>query len=75
MNLTQNREEKGRDKNDVRRFGDCETCMYFWFDEEFEEETCHAGLDEDEMISAISSRSGCPSYRFYNEYVSVRRQN
>ena len=67
--------KSGKSENDVRRFGDCETCMYFYYDEEFEEDVCHADLDEDEMSAAVFSRRGCPSYRYYDEYVSVRRQN
>lgn len=27
----------------------CETCMYFGYDEEFEEYFCEVNLDEDEM--------------------------
>ena len=42
----------------------CETCMYFGYDEEFEEYFCEVNLDEDEMEKFLtdSFQGGCPYY-------------
>jgi len=36
---------------------------------------CTIDFDEDEMYSLRTGKSGCPYYKFYNEYKSVQRQN
>ena len=54
----------------------CETCLYFDFDEEWQEEICQLSLDEDEMERLASGRyPSCPYYRFYDEYKFVQKQN
>ena len=78
MNCSENNAKSrasGASSGDVRRYGSCETCVYFYYDEEYDGDVCHAGLDEDEVFSASGARSCCPSYRYFDEYVSVRRQN
>ena len=54
----------------------CETCMYFGYDEEFEEYFCEVNLDEDEMEKFLtdSFQGGCPYYRLEDEYRTVRKQ-
>ena len=55
---------------------DCESCLYYDYDEEWETEICTLDLDEDEMERLASSRySSCPYYRFYDEYKLVQKQN
>ena len=45
-----NSEEKYRKRNGGNSMqSNCETCMYFGYDEEFEEYFCEVNLDEDEM--------------------------
>jgi len=54
----------------------CETCLYFDYDEEWQEEVCVLDLDEDELARLASARtSSCPYYRFYDEYKLVQKQN
>lgn len=52
---------------------DCENCIY---DEVTGSYVCGARLDEDELVSFISSGSRvCKYYRPYDEYKTVRKQN
>ena len=54
----------------------CETCLYFDYDEEWQEEICTMDLDEDELERLASGRyATCPYYRFYDEYKFVQKQN
>ncbi len=54
----------------------CESCMYYDYDEEYDEYCCQIDMDQDEMEKVQSAYPyQCPYYRFYNEYISVRRQN
>lgn len=53
----------------------CETCEFYDYDEEYEENVCMMKLDEDEMVNFLMGNTGyCPYYRFYDEYKSVRKQ-
>ncbi len=50
--------------------------MYYDYDEDYDVYTCELDLDQDDMENFLTSNtSECPYYRFYNEYISVRRQN
>ena len=54
----------------------CESCVYYDYDEDYEAYVCCAGLDEDDMVRFLSGNTArCPYYRFYDEYKSVQRQN
>ncbi len=54
----------------------CEDCMYFDYDEMFDEDICTLDLDEDEMIRFMEHPySSCPYYKFYDEYKTVQKQN
>lgn len=53
----------------------CETCMYYDYDEEYDEYFCQVQLDEDEMERFLSDRfQNCPYYRLEDEYKTVRKQ-
>ena len=55
---------------------DCESCMYFDYDEMLDEDICTLDLDEDEMIRFMEHPySSCPYYKFYDEYKTVQKQN
>ena len=55
--------------------GTCETCLYFEYDEEYDEYSCVMDLDEDELSGLIEGRTKvCPFYRFGDEYQIVRKQ-
>ena len=53
----------------------CETCIYYEYDEEYECYTCMMNLDEDEMYKFIrNSFDNCPYYKYGDEYTIVRKQ-
>ena len=53
----------------------CESCVFFDYDEDIEANVCTVNLDQDEMAGFLSGRTRqCPYYRFYDEYKSVHKQ-
>ncbi len=53
----------------------CDYCMYYEYDEEYECYTCVMDLDEDEMASFITGRfKDCPYYKAGDEYKIVHKQ-
>ena len=53
----------------------CESCLNYEYDEEYEYYVCKKNLDEDEMITFLSGNTkSCPYYRYYDEYKSVHKQ-
>lgn len=63
--------EQKKKKTEAR----CEDCLYFDYDEEYEDYVCKMSFDEDEVIRYLSGKNTCPYYRFYDEYKSVQKQN
>jgi len=54
----------------------CEICMKYLYDEDYECYTCAMDLDEDEMRHFIGgSFTRCPYFRPGDEYTIVRKQN
>lgn len=54
----------------------CESCVYYDYDEESEMYVCMKELDEDEYERFTQSRTAdCPYYKLYDEYKTVRKQN
>ena len=63
-------------KTEKEPAGPCETCLYFDVLDESGEEGCTVDVDEDEAVrERADPRSGCPYYRYYDEYKLVRKQN
>ena len=55
--------------------GNCESCLNYVYDEEYECYTCLVDLDEDEMENFMrENTAGCPFFRFDNEYKTVNEQ-
>ena len=55
--------------------GNCESCLNYVYDEEYECYTCLVDLDEDEMARFMAdSVRDCPYYQLDNEYLVVRHQ-
>lgn len=55
---------------------DCELCMNFEYDEEYEEYVCGVDVDEDDWNRLVESNyKGCPYFRMGDEYTIVRKQN
>ena len=53
----------------------CENCVYYIYDEDYEEYICTMDMDEDEYAHLMSDeRYSCPYYRNGDEYAVVRKQ-
>lgn len=53
----------------------CDSCVYFEYDEEYECYICSMDLDEDEMARFMQDTYyDCPYYQFGDEYRIVRKQ-
>ena len=53
----------------------CESCVFYDYDEDWDSYVCTMNLDEDEMVRFLAGRTrSCPYYRFYDEYKSVQKQ-
>ena len=47
----------------------CETCVYYSYDEEYDDYICEMDLDEDEMVRFLSARAdACPYWRPGDDY-------
>ena len=54
----------------------CEMCVYYVYNEDYEDYECLVNLDEDEMYRFLSSgQTACPYFRLDDEYGVVRKQN
>lgn len=54
----------------------CEECINYYYDEEYECNSCMMNLDEDEMYRFVKgSFSDCPYYHRGDDYTIVRKQN
>ena len=53
----------------------CDCCINYVYDDEYECYICQMNLDEDEMVRFLSkSIDDCPYFRFGDEYKTVRKQ-
>lgn len=53
----------------------CESCMYYEYDDYYECYTCAVKLDEDELSRFITDTYyDCPYYKYGDEYSIVRKQ-
>lgn len=53
----------------------CECCINYNYDEEFNCYQCEVSLDEDEMSQFLrNSFINCPYFQFNDEYKTVRKQ-
>lgn len=54
---------------------ECEHCVYNMYDEEYDEYTCTANIDEDEMARLMQrAYAVCPFFRDDNEYKTAAKQ-
>lgn len=74
-----NNDKKDIEKKTALEDTDCTHCVYYDYDEDYDDYVCNLSLDEDEFVRLTAYGSGrsvrCPYFRFYDEYKSVRRQN
>lgn len=63
-------------KNEVKKAAaNCESCVFYDYDEDWGSYVCTVNLDQDEMAGFLSGNTRtCPYYRFYDEYKSVQKQ-
>ena len=53
----------------------CESCMNYEYDEEYDYYVCTQDLDQDEMYRFVCGQfRECPYYRYGDEYSIVRKQ-
>ena len=54
----------------------CESCVFYDYDDDYESYVCTMNLDQDELANFLMGHTRtCPYYRFYDEYKSVQKQN
>lgn len=54
---------------------DCDSCLYYYYDEEYDCYCCDINLDEDELAHFMRNDAyNCPYYKLGNEYSIVRKQ-
>ena len=62
-------------QTDKKSAVNCESCVFYDYDEDYDAYACQMNLDEDEMVQFLSGQTrACPYYRFYDEYKSVQKQ-
>ena len=62
-------------KMSEKEFADCERCLYYEYDEEYDCYICSVCLDEDEMARFMQRKNKkCPYFRLGDEYSIVRKQ-
>lgn len=55
--------------------GDCNTCVFYAYDEDYEDYFCQANMDEDDVVRLMTDKDfGCPYYQLDDEYGVVRHQ-
>ena len=58
-----------------KQAGNCESCVFYDYDEDYDSYVCTVNLDQDELGRFLSGQTkACPYYRFYDEYKSVQKQ-
>lgn len=53
----------------------CESCVFYLYDEEYDDYVCDMDLDEDEMARFLASdTASCPFWRPGDDYLTARKQ-
>ena len=69
------RRRGGYNGGEVSAVSKCESCMFYDFDEEYDDYVCTADLDEDDVVRLMEGRSAeCPFWRPGDDYRTARRQ-
>lgn len=54
----------------------CESCMNYYYDEEWDTYLCTINMDEDEVAKmSFSKYYKCPYFRMGDDYTIVKKQN
>ena len=71
----ENQKERTGTMKQKKTVSNCESCMNYEYDEEYEYYVCTKNLDEDEMYRFVKGEfRDCPYYQFGDEYRIVRKQ-
>ena len=55
--------------------GSCDTCAYYFYDEEYDDYICDMDIDEDDYARLVERDfKGCPYYTNGDEHKVVRHQ-
>ena len=55
--------------------GDCNSCSFYVYDEDYEDYMYQVNMDEDDVVRLMSDESyDCPYYQLDDEYRIVRKQ-
>jgi Holliday junction resolvasome RuvABC DNA-binding subunit len=55
--------------------GDCNSCGFYVYDDEYEDYDCQVNMDEDDYVRLMSDiKFECPYYQLDDEYKIVRKQ-
>ncbi len=66
---------KGAENMENPKATNCESCVNYIYDEDYDCYSCLVNLDEDEMYRFVSGVSfACPYFRLDDEYGVVRHQ-
>ncbi len=59
-----------------KKMNRCDDCMYFYYDEDYEDYVCGADMDEDDYARMMQrgDSAGCPYWKTGDEYTVVRHQ-
>jgi len=61
--------------NNMAQKSNCDTCVFYVYDDDCDCYVCTVNLDEDEMVNFLSfSTNNCPNYRLNDEYGIVKKQ-
>lgn len=53
----------------------CESCAYYFYDDDYELYVCDMNMDEDEWVRvSTDTHYNCPYYRNGDEYIVVKKQ-
>lgn len=64
-----------RERNQEKMAGNCDACVNYVYDEDYECYCCLVNLDEDEMYRFLTgNQNECPYFRLDDEYGVVRHQ-
>jgi hypothetical protein len=67
--------QKQRKRGRIMASTNCDMCVNYIYDEDYECYTCLVNLDEDEMYRFLSgTQQACPYFRMDDEYAVVRHQ-
>lgn len=53
----------------------CETCVWYVYDEDYDDYICGMDLDEDELAHFLAADTrSCPYWRPGDDYITARKQ-